>query len=141
MINRAADTIGLDSAKSTAVVQGYGNVGSIAAHTLARYGVKVIAISDVNGGLFNPKGLDLIALDKFLAENKSIAGFPDGDPITYVWMFGDASPPQETTSPTVNHTFTQAGIYSAQLVVRDSSPSGKNAVLSMSTFEPGPLPM
>lgn len=82
LINRATDTIGLDPAKSTAVVQGYGNVGAIAAHTLARYGVKVIAISDVNGGVLNPKGLDLNALDKHLAENKTAAGFPGAEPIT-----------------------------------------------------------
>jgi glutamate dehydrogenase (NAD(P)+) len=82
LINRAMDTIGLDPDKSTAVVQGYGNVGSIAAHSLARYGVKVIAISDVSGGIYNKTGLDLFALDKHVAANKVLAGFPGADAIT-----------------------------------------------------------
>src|SRR6478609_8445962 len=46
LVNRATDTIGLDMHKCTAVVQGYGNVGSIAALSLARYGAKIIAVSD-----------------------------------------------------------------------------------------------
>src|SRR2546423_342368 len=56
LVNRAMDTIGLDATKATAVIQGFGNVGSIAALSLAKYGVRVIAVSDANGGLFNPQG-------------------------------------------------------------------------------------
>ena len=82
LINRALDTLGMDAEKSTAVVQGYGNVGSIAAHTLAKYGVKVMAISDVSGGVINETGLDLFALDKHVAANKTIAGFPGADAVT-----------------------------------------------------------
>jgi len=82
LVNRASDTIGLDMAKTTAVVQGYGNVGSIAALSLARYGAKVIAVSDVNGGIYNAKGLDLWALEKYVAANKTIARFPESEPIT-----------------------------------------------------------
>ncbi len=52
------------SAKCTAVIQGFGNVGSVTAYSLGRYGVKVIAVSDVYGGIHNPKGLDLFALVK-----------------------------------------------------------------------------
>jgi glutamate dehydrogenase (NAD(P)+) len=81
LINRAMDTTGLEAGKATAVVQGYGNVGAVAAHTLVKYGVKIIAVSDVNGGLINQGGLDLNALDKFVAEHKTIAGFPGGDAI------------------------------------------------------------
>ena len=82
LVNRATDTVGLDMAKATAVVQGYGNVGSIAALSLARYGAKVIAVSDVNGGIYNSKGLDLFALEKFIAENKTVVGFPESEPIS-----------------------------------------------------------
>ena len=82
LINRATDTIGLNSSQATAVVQGYGNVGSVAAHSLAKYGVKVIAVGDAYGGIFNPKGLDLIALDKHVAQTKTVAGFPEADRIT-----------------------------------------------------------
>src|SRR5919109_723908 len=48
LVNRAMDTLRMDAGTATAVVQGYGNVGSISALQLARYGVKVIAISDVS---------------------------------------------------------------------------------------------
>jgi glutamate dehydrogenase (NAD(P)+) len=82
LINRATDTIGLEASNATAVVQGYGNVGSIAAHTMAKYGVKVIAVSDVSGGILNKRGLDLVALDKHVAERKTIAGFPESEPIS-----------------------------------------------------------
>src|SRR4051812_6538651 len=43
LVNRATDTLGLDLAKSTAVVQGFGNVGSVTAYSLAKYGAKVVA--------------------------------------------------------------------------------------------------
>src|SRR5437870_5569807 len=72
LVNRASDTIGLDMGKATAVVQGFGNVGSIAALSLARYGVKVIAVSDVQGGVYNPNGLNLWELEKYNAENKGL---------------------------------------------------------------------
>jgi glutamate dehydrogenase (NAD(P)+) len=82
LVNRASDTVGLDLSKATAVVQGFGNVGSIAALSLARYGVKVIAISDVLGGIHNKNGLDLWALEKHVAEKKTVVGFPESEPIT-----------------------------------------------------------
>ena len=55
LVNRSMDTIGLDASKATAVVQGFGNVGSVAALSMAKYGVKIIAVSDAFGGLYNPK--------------------------------------------------------------------------------------
>jgi glutamate dehydrogenase (NAD(P)+) len=51
------------------VVQGFGNVGSVAAFSLAKYGVKVVGIGDVSGGLHNAKGIDLWELDKYVAKN------------------------------------------------------------------------
>lgn len=82
LINRAADTLGLDASKATAVLQGYGNVGSVAAHSLAKYGVKVIAIGDAYGAILNSKGLDLLALDQHLAQTKTVAGFSAAEAIT-----------------------------------------------------------
>jgi glutamate dehydrogenase (NAD(P)+) len=81
LINRAADTLGLDLGKCTAVIQGFGNVGSVAAYSLGRYGVKVIAVNDVYGGIYNPKGLDLFALEKYVTLNNGIAGFPGAEPL------------------------------------------------------------
>jgi glutamate dehydrogenase (NAD(P)+) len=82
LANRATDTLGLDMNKCTAVVQGYGNVGSVTALSLARYGAKIIAVSDAFGGVNNPKGLDLVALEKFIIEKNTVVGFPEAAPIS-----------------------------------------------------------
>ena len=82
LINRTLDVLGLDANKATAIVQGYGNVGSVAAFSLAKYGVKIVAVSDVNGGIYNPKGLDLWKLEQHNAERRTVAGFPEAEPIT-----------------------------------------------------------
>jgi glutamate dehydrogenase (NAD(P)+) len=82
LINRAMDTTGLDSKNATAAVQGFGNVGAVTAFSLAKYGVKIVAVSDVSGGTLNHRGLDLMALDQFVTDNKQIAGFPGGQTIT-----------------------------------------------------------
>src|SRR5437016_8067578 len=82
LVNRAMDTTHLDAARATAVVQGYGNVGSVTALSLAKYGVKVIAVSDANGGIYNSNGLNLWDLEKHNAENNSLAGFSESEPIT-----------------------------------------------------------
>lgn len=82
LANRAMDVLGLESSKATAVVQGFGNVGSVAAFSLARFGVKIIAVSDAFGGVYNQAGLDLVALDKHVTANRTIVGFVGGDPIS-----------------------------------------------------------
>src|SRR6059036_1248668 len=82
LVNRASDTIGLDLSKATAVVQGFGNVGSVAALSLARYGVKVVAVSDAQGGIYNANGLNLWDLEKHEVTNKTVAGFAEAEPIT-----------------------------------------------------------
>ncbi len=82
LVNRAMDTIHLDAETATAAVQGYGNVGSVAALSLARLGVRIIAVSDANGGIFHPKGIDLWKLDEHVRNAKTVAGFPEADPIT-----------------------------------------------------------
>jgi len=82
LINRATDALGLDISKCTAVIQGFGNVGSVTAYSLARYGTKVIAVSDVQGGIYNANGLDLAALEKHVRRTQTIAGFAGADPLT-----------------------------------------------------------
>jgi glutamate dehydrogenase (NAD(P)+) len=82
LINRAMDTIGLEPGQSRAAVQGFGNVGSVAAFSLDKFGVKIVGISDVGGGLHNAKGIDLRALEKYAAEKRAIAGFPGAETIS-----------------------------------------------------------
>jgi len=82
LVNRATDTIGMDIGKATGAVQGFGNVGSVAALSLARYGVKILAITDAFGGVYNSSGLNLWELEKHAAKNKTVAGFAEAEPIT-----------------------------------------------------------
>jgi glutamate dehydrogenase (NAD(P)+) len=49
---------------------------------LGRYGAKVVAVSDVQGGIYNPKGLDLHALENYVIKNRSLAGFPGAEPVS-----------------------------------------------------------
>jgi glutamate dehydrogenase (NAD(P)+) len=82
LVNRATDALGLDINKCRTVIQGYGNVGSVAAFSMARHGAKIIAVSDVSGGVYNPNGFDLWKLEKHVAQNKTVAGFPESEPVT-----------------------------------------------------------
>jgi glutamate dehydrogenase (NAD(P)+) len=82
LVNRAMDTMELDASKATAVVQGFGNVGSVAAYSLAKYGVKIIAVGDAQGSVFNAKGIDLRALEQHVAHRRTVAGFSGGDAIS-----------------------------------------------------------
>ncbi|HAB18558.1 MAG TPA: Glu/Leu/Phe/Val dehydrogenase [Verrucomicrobiota bacterium] len=81
LAGRTMDTLNLPANGATAVVQGYGNVGSVAAHSLARQGLKVTGVSDALGGVFNSRGLDLRQLDEWVAEHKTVVGFPESEPI------------------------------------------------------------
>ena len=82
LVGRAMDVLGMEMRDSTVVVQGFGNVGSVAAASLAKHGAKVIAVSDASGGIHNPKGLDLNLLDEHLQKTRSVVGFAGGDAIS-----------------------------------------------------------
>lgn len=74
----AARDLGIAPEGATAAVQGFGNVGRQAALELARRGTKVIAVSDINGGVMNEAGLDLEGLSGHVARTGSVIGFPGG---------------------------------------------------------------
>lgn len=61
-------------------IQGFGNVGSHAARLFHEDGGKLVAVSDVHGGVQNPKGLDVPALFEFVKKNGTVRGFPGGAP-------------------------------------------------------------
>ncbi|MCX7616605.1 MAG: Glu/Leu/Phe/Val dehydrogenase dimerization domain-containing protein [Tepidiforma sp.] len=63
-------------------IQGYGNVGSWTARVAGEMGFKVIAVSDVKGGVYNPDGIDVAALDRWFSVAGSVAGFEPAEPIT-----------------------------------------------------------
>jgi len=77
----AVRDLGLDIIGATVAVQGFGNVGSISANLLHRIGAKVIAVADVNGGLYNTAGIDIPRLLEYSAQHKTIVGFPNADPM------------------------------------------------------------
>jgi glutamate dehydrogenase (NAD(P)+) len=81
LANRAVELLKLPN-DSRVIVQGFGNVGSYAAAGMAKFGARVIGVSDVGGGVFNPKGLDLQALQDHVAATGSIKGFHGGDHIS-----------------------------------------------------------
>ncbi|MBL9114370.1 MAG: Glu/Leu/Phe/Val dehydrogenase [Verrucomicrobiaceae bacterium] len=81
LVGRALQTLGIKAEGSTAVVQGYGNVGAVAAHQMVRDGMKVIAVSDAEGGLHNAGGIDLIKLDAHVAKHRTVKGFTEAGPI------------------------------------------------------------
>ncbi len=66
----------------TVAVQGFGNVGSISARFLAGMGARIVAISDVKGGIYNPSGLDLEALASFARSHGTVTGFSPGETVT-----------------------------------------------------------
>jgi len=68
--------------KIRVVVQGYGNVGSSAAKKISKIGCKVVAISDVSGGIYNPNGLNLDDVNVWLTKNKVLKGYPEAQPVT-----------------------------------------------------------
>jgi len=82
LVSRAMDLIQMDASKATAVVQGFGNVGSVTAFSLRKQGVKVIGVGDASGGLFNPKGIDLDRLAAHLATHRTTAGYSEAEAIS-----------------------------------------------------------
>ncbi|MBA7500580.1 MAG: glutamate dehydrogenase [Clostridia bacterium] len=78
----AAKKLKLDLFEKTIAIQGYGNVGGNLAHLLNDEGYKIIAISDVEGGIYNPKGLNPNKVSLALKESGSVIGFKDADKIT-----------------------------------------------------------
>ena len=82
IIRRLLSKFGKSINQSTFIIQGFGNVGNAAASALFKEGGKIIAISDIKGGVYNPNGLDIDALQKHVAKNTFVRGFPGGKDIT-----------------------------------------------------------
>src|SRR5438046_9095287 len=78
VIERACQRLGWDLPQQRCVVQGFGNVGGIAAQELVSKGAIVLAVSDVSGGTYSPSGLDLDAVRRWVAAEGTLAGYPDG---------------------------------------------------------------
>jgi glutamate dehydrogenase (NAD(P)+) len=82
VIARACERLGWRLAGQRCAVQGFGNVGGIAAHELQEHGATVVAVSDMSGGVFHPDGVDVAELAAYAAANGSLAGWDRGQRIS-----------------------------------------------------------
>jgi glutamate dehydrogenase (NAD(P)+) len=79
---QAARRLGQELRGRRVVVQGFGNVGGVAARLLWREGCVIAGISDVKGGIWNPGGIDIRQLEAHVAEAGSVTGFPGTEPVS-----------------------------------------------------------
>ncbi|MFZ5945960.1 MAG: Glu/Leu/Phe/Val family dehydrogenase [Bacillota bacterium] len=79
---KACELKGIPFKGAEVVVQGFGNVGGNAALLFHEAGAKIIAISDVNGAIYNKEGLDIPELMTYSKEHGTIADYPDAKQIT-----------------------------------------------------------
>lgn len=90
LIERALDHLKIKPSDCTAIVQGFGNVGSVTAGGLAfKSGMKVVGISDHTVALYDPNGLDIAAADRHVAAHGVLRDFPQGervDPRTFLTL-------------------------------------------------------
>lgn len=75
------ERIGAGIAGMRVAVQGFGNVGSVAAAEMAGYGATIVGVSDITGAVANPDGLDMAALAAHFDETGQVRGFPGGTDI------------------------------------------------------------
>ena len=76
VIERACERFGWHLADQHCVVQGFGNVGGVAAHELVERGATVMAVSDISGGAYNERGLDLEDVTAWVRNQGSLEGYP-----------------------------------------------------------------
>jgi glutamate dehydrogenase (NAD(P)+) len=79
---QALETVGLPMAGTTFVVQGFGNVGSNACRLIAEQGGKILATSDMYGGIYNPEGLDIPELVAYMAKHRTLKDFPGAQAVS-----------------------------------------------------------
>ena len=76
---KALQKLGLKPEASSVVIQGFGNVGGMAAKLMKAMGFKIVGIIEYDGAVYNPNGLDVAALQKHRKETGSITGFAEGE--------------------------------------------------------------
>jgi glutamate dehydrogenase (NAD(P)+) len=82
LIERSADLLKLKLAGASAVIQGFGNVGSVVAHGLAyRNGMKIVGLSDISGAYYDKAGIDIWRAQSHVLENGDLRNFDGAEPI------------------------------------------------------------
>lgn len=84
----AADDIKMNVKESTAVVQGFGQVGSVLANLLHQAGCRIIAVSDIYGGIYSSSGIDILKLEDHVVRTGKVKDFPGTDAINNEEIFG-----------------------------------------------------
>ncbi len=79
LLPQAAGVREIDPNSVTVAIHGFGNVGRYAAIAGHQMGVKIAAVSDISGALYDPEGLEVDAVAKWVDENRFLEGFPDAD--------------------------------------------------------------
>jgi len=83
VLYQAARSLGQELKGRRTVVQGFGNVGAVAARLLWNDGCLIAAVSDVKGAIWNPNGLDIRQLETHVAEAGTVVGFPGADAVSH----------------------------------------------------------
>ena len=82
LVNRTLETLHIKSNGARIVIQGFGNVGSVAAQSLHHFGSKIIAISDSSGALFNKNGLDINQIMDYHQQGRPLVDYQESDHIS-----------------------------------------------------------
>lgn len=82
LTDRAVEEFGGETEETDVAVQGFGNAGSVAARLLDNMGANVVAVSDSSGGVHDPEGLDIEALESYKSRTGKVGGFEGTDEIT-----------------------------------------------------------
>jgi len=77
VLEAVCERIDLSVRDARVAIQGFGNVGSVAARELFAIGTRVVAVSDHSGGLVKEDGLDIAAIERWAAEHGQLSGYPD----------------------------------------------------------------
>jgi glutamate dehydrogenase (NAD(P)+) len=78
----ALQHLGMHSDRCSVVIQGFGNVGSVSARLLHELGCKVVGVSDLYGGVYNPRGIDVPLALRYTKEHGSLRGLPGTEAVT-----------------------------------------------------------
>jgi glutamate dehydrogenase (NAD(P)+) len=82
VIDRACHRLGWKIAEQQCVVQGFGNVGGVAARDLHARGATVLAVSDISGGIYSKGGIDVHRATAWVREHGTLADYPDVDHVS-----------------------------------------------------------
>jgi glutamate dehydrogenase (NAD(P)+) len=88
LLPQASQAIGFDHKGASVAIHGFGNVGRYAAVGARDMGSRVVAVSDISGAVYDPEGIDVDAVGKWVDEHRFLEGFPDADFIDGKEIFG-----------------------------------------------------